>query len=304
MISLLPRIVLAAAVAWPALVLRAQEPAFRSASEVVTVPTTVTDRAGRFVRGLTAPDFEILEDGERRPVAQFTTNRVPVSVVILLDISGSMSTEPVRWELTRRALSSFLSRLEGNDEVTLIAFNDHSERLGGWTRHTFDVFTALGRVDTGGGTALFRALLNAVPVFKEASHARRVLLLLSDGNDHELRSSGFTPGLASRVRAADAIRRSGIAVYAIGIGMGREPVNQQTLGFLSAPTGGYFEVLSDSSSLEGAVGRVADDLRDQYMLAFEPAKTDGGFHRIEVNTRDAGHRVRARNGYMADARDR
>ena len=85
MISLLRRIVLAVAVAWPALVLYAQEPAFRSASEVVTVPTTVTDRAGRFVRGLTAPDFEILEDGDRRPVAQFTTNRVPVSVVILLD---------------------------------------------------------------------------------------------------------------------------------------------------------------------------------------------------------------------------
>ena len=81
--------------------------------------------------------------------------------------------------------------------------------------------------------------------------------------------------------------------------MGREPVNQQTLGFFSAPTGGYFEVLSDSSSLEGAVGRVADDLRDQYILAFEPAKADGAFHRIEVKTRDAGHRVRARNGYVA-----
>ena len=79
-----------------------------------------------------------------------------------------MTKEPVRWELTRRALSSFLSRLEGTDEVTLIVFNDRSERLGGWTRHTFDVFSALGRVETGGGTALFRALLNAVPVFKEA----------------------------------------------------------------------------------------------------------------------------------------
>ena len=68
---------------------------------------------------------------------------------------------------------------------------------------------------------------------------------------------------------------------------------------MSEPTGAYFEVVSNGSMLEAAVARVADDLRDQYMLAFEPANTDGQFHKIAVKTRGADHRVRARNGYVA-----
>lgn len=175
-------------------------------------------------------DFDILEDGAARPIAQFSESRVPVSTAIVLDVSGSISTEPNRWELTRRAVASFMSRLEGNDEV-----------------------------------ALFRALWTAAPVLREAAHSRKVLLLISAG---------------------------------------REPVNRAMLGDLSEPTGGYFEVVSDPTILEAAVGRVADDLRDQYTLAFEPTKTDGEFHKIEVKTRAADHRVRARSGYVATERGR
>jgi Ca-activated chloride channel homolog len=277
----------------------AQEPSFRSRSDLVIVPTTVTDRTGKFVRGLTAADFDLLEDDTPRPIAQFSESRVPVSVAILLDVSGSMSKEPNRWQLTRRAIASFLSRLEPQDEVTVIVFNDRSERLGGWTRHTLDVFSALARVKTGGSTALFRALQTTMPVLREAAHSRRVLLLISDGNDNEADGlDGTSRRVAARVRAGDAIRRSGIALYAIGIGMGREPVNRRLLGDLTEPTGAYFEVVSNSAMLETAVGRVADDLRDQYVLAFEPTKTDGEFHRIQVRARGE-HRVRARHGYVA-----
>jgi VWFA-related protein len=275
------------------LLLFAQQPAFRSGSDLVIVPTTVTDRTGRFIRGLNASDFELLEDGAPRPIAQFSANRVPVSVVIALDISGSMTSEPRRWQLTRAAVVSFLSRLEQEDEVTVIVFNDRQERLGGWTRHMSDVFSALARVKIGGDTWLFRALLSAVPVLRDGSHQRRVLLLISDGNDHE------PDGDATRIRAADQIRRSGAALYAVGIGMGNEPVNRQMLGILTEPTGGYFEVVSSGAMLEAAVGRVADDLRDQYVLAFEPTKTDGAVHRIQVRTRAREHRIRARNGYVA-----
>lgn len=302
MISPGTRVAVAAAVVSAASFVYAQEPSFRSGSNLVIVPTTVTDRTGRFVRGLTAADFEILEDGVGRPVAQFSAQRVPVSVAIVLDISGSMSTEPARWELTQRALASFLSKLEGTDEVTLIVFNDRPERLGGWTRHTFDVFSALRRVKTGGGTALFRALSSAVPVLGEASHPRKALLLISDGNEFNPHDPFVTSTRFQGIRASEAIRRSGAALYAIGIGMGREPVNRLMLGDLSEPTGAYFEVVSNPGMLEAAVGRVADDLRDQYILAFEPTQRDGEFHTIAVKTRGAGHRVRARSGYVAAAR--
>ncbi len=250
------------------------------------------------MRGLSAADFSIFEDDARKPVAQFSAERVPVSVAIVLDVSGSMSTEPHRWDLTRRSVASFLSRLEKEDEVTLVAFNARPQRLGGWTRHTFDVFNELGRASIGGTTALFRALLAAVPPFGDAAHARKVLLLISDGNDHDLDITN--PSLTSwRIRAIDAIRRSGVALYAIGIGMGHEPVDHRTLGELAEPTGGYVEVVSNERVLEGAVARVADDLRAQYTLSFEPTKLDGKFHEIIVRTPAREHRIRARAGYFA-----
>jgi Ca-activated chloride channel family protein len=281
---------------------RQGEPQFKSSSDLVLVPTTVTDRAGHFVRGLRAADFELFEDGIRRPIVQFTAVRVPVSVAIVLDVSGSMSTVPERWELTLGSLASFLSRLESDDEVALIAFNQQPQRLGGWTRHTFDVFGALRGARTGGPTALLRALSAALPVFTSAVHTRKALLLISDGNDNdieELKKSGLMGIDARKARAVEEIRRSGVALYAIAMGMGQEPVNRWMLGDLAEPTGGYVEVVRGADALESAVARVADDLRAQYMLGFEPTKVDGAHHEIAVKTRGNDHRLRARSGYFA-----
>ena len=110
----------------------AQEPAvFRASTDVVLVPVSVTDQNGRFVRGLTSAHFEILEDGARPAVKQFSAERVPVSLAILLDISGSMAQNPqqrladdARWADTRRALALLLTRLGAADEVLFAVFNE------------------------------------------------------------------------------------------------------------------------------------------------------------------------------------
>ena len=110
----------------------AQEPAvFRVSTDIVFVPVSVTDRNGRFIHGLTSDHFEISEGGTRRAVKQFSTERVPVSLALLLDISGSMAQNPqarvaenARWADTRRALQLLLTRLGAADEVLFAVFNE------------------------------------------------------------------------------------------------------------------------------------------------------------------------------------
>ena len=116
-------------------------PVFRVNTDVVTVPVTVTDRSGRFVPGLTVDQFLISDGGIDRPIAQFSTERVPVSLGILLDISGSMATDAktralddARWADTRRALELLVERLDPRDEVLFAAFSDKVGLAVPWTR--------------------------------------------------------------------------------------------------------------------------------------------------------------------------
>ena len=109
-------------------------PVFRANTDVVVVPVTVTDRSGRFVRGLTADQFEVSDRGSRRAIVQFSAARVPVSLGILLDISGSMTQDPnaraaddARWADTRRALELLVTKLDARDDVFFGAF---AEKVG------------------------------------------------------------------------------------------------------------------------------------------------------------------------------
>ena len=109
--------------------------------DIVSVPVTVTSSAGRFVFGLTRDDFDIRDDGQRRMLTQFSAERVPVSLGILLDISGSMAQDPkgraaddARWADTRRALELLVSKLDPRDEVLFAVFNEKVALASAWTR--------------------------------------------------------------------------------------------------------------------------------------------------------------------------
>src|SRR5688572_6110995 len=108
-----------------------ERPAFRANTDIVIVPVSVTDREGRFVHGLTADQFEILDDGARRAITQFSASTVPISLGILLDVSGSMmegpaarATDDARWRDTRKALEVLLTRLGRSDEILFAVFNN------------------------------------------------------------------------------------------------------------------------------------------------------------------------------------
>ena len=302
-------------------------PVFRSNTNLVVVPVTVTDRAGRFVRGLTADQFEVSDGGSRRAITQFSAERVPVSVGILLDISGSMATEPraraaddARWADTRRALELLVTRLDPHDDVFFAAFSEQVGVALPWTSDHSRVLRAFDTLRPGGPTALFNAVRLMAPAFQLARYPRKVLLLISDGQDTSVGraatvrpmtksdtfgnlGSSVTPNL-DRERAIvitrAAVRESQAALYTIGIGT-REgvAVDVATLERLTLDSGGYVEPLREPAEISAAVARICDDLQSQYVLAFEPAHADGQFHAIAVKTKQNGLRVRARSGYVA-----
>jgi Ca-activated chloride channel homolog len=305
-------------------------PVFRTNTDVVVVPVTVTDRSGRFVSGLSADQFEISDGGSRRPITQFSAERVPVSLGILLDISGSMATDPktraaddARWADTRRALELLVQRLNPRDEVLFAAFADKVGLAVPWTREHERVPRAFNALRPGGYTALFDAVKLISPAFQRAEHSRKVMLVISDGRDslvprisgapvyryplsreQQVQSEIYFRQKALRDSAVGAAQQvvndSGAALYAIGMGTGKGAyVDLVNLESLTANSGGYVEAINDPADITAAVARIFDELQSQYILAFEPVHADGKYREITVTMKNRDLRVRARAGYVA-----
>src|SRR5688572_2342353 len=285
-------------------------PVFRSDSTVVVVPVTVTDRSGRFVAGLTADQFEISDGESRRAITQFSAERVPISLGILLDISGSMTTDPN----AAAALKLLVTRLAPHDEVFFAAFNDKVSLAVPWTEDHARVSRAVHSLKPGGTTALLDAVKLIAPAFERARYPRKVLVLISDGNDTRLPPALFLPEYGPTAGAnhrrkmlrdlmiggtTDAITKSEAALYAIGLGPDPQLMNLPLLKTLTADSGGYVELPSGLADLSAAVARVCDELQSQYLLGFEPVRTDGRVHPIKVTVKKSGVNVRARAGYVA-----
>ena len=286
----------------------------------------VTDANGRFVQGLSSEDFEIWEGRSRRAVKQFSSARVPTSLGILLDVSGSMMQGPdaraaddVRWRDTRRALEALLARLDAADEIMFAVFNDQVA-ASPWTHERGLILEAFDGLRPSGGTALLQAITEVAPTFRNAQYQRKVLLLISDGNDTQMNAAGALPpppsvigdhtahfGDSQRMQrqavlggSRNAVRRSDAVMYAIGIGTRQGVrVNTNLLDSLTIESGGYTEPLRNPSEIAAAVARICDDLQSQYLLTFEPAHADGKYHEFRVRTKDTRVKVRTRAGYVA-----
>jgi VWFA-related protein len=181
---------------------------FRSAVELINVTTTVTDASGRFVPGLRRDDFRIFEDGQEQSITHFSSERVPVSLGIALDTSDSMEGE--KMEAARDALRHFLlDLLAPEDEVFLYRFSDVPELVEGWTTNRERLQSRLGRIVPTGGTAMYDAVSEAVPLAQSGRHRKKALLIISDGND--------TNSEATAAQVQRQLRESEVMVYAIGI---------------------------------------------------------------------------------------
>ena len=181
---------------------------FRTGVDLINVTATVVDGAGRFVSGLRKEDFRVYEDDKLQTISHFNSERVPVSLGIVLDTSGSMDGE--KMVAARRALERFLFDLLGpDDEVFLYRFAEFPELVQGWTQDRRAVAQALARIRPRGATAMFDAVAEAMPLMQTAQHRKKALLIISDGNDTSRRID--VRSLQALIRDTEAL------IYAIGI---------------------------------------------------------------------------------------
>jgi Ca-activated chloride channel family protein len=186
----------------------AQPPSFKSGVELINVTATVSDASGRFVSGLTRDDFTVYEDGKAQDITYFTAERVPVSLGIVLDTSGSMAGE--KMSDARAALDRFVyDLLDERDEVFLYRFSDHPVLVQDWTTDRALLSRMMARIAPEGGTALYDAVLDALPIAARGRHQKKALVIISDGND--------TSSIATLREVRNAIHDSQVLVYAVGI---------------------------------------------------------------------------------------
>jgi len=181
---------------------------FKSSVELINVSATVTDTAERFVRNLQKEDFILYEDDKLQPITHFSDDRVPVSLGILLDISGSMEGEKFRNAIS--AIEHFMrDLLDPNDEVFLYTFNDRPELVQGWTKDRDLVMRELRRTYPRGGTAMNDAVAEAIPYAQRGHNRKKAIVIISDGNDNK--------SYASVGELRNLIRETEVLLYAIGI---------------------------------------------------------------------------------------
>ena len=181
---------------------------FRTGVELINVNATVTDQSGRFVPGLTRDDFHVFDDETLQTVTHFSAERVPVSLGIVLDTSGSMDGEKIH--AAREALMRFLSQLlDADDEVFLYRFDNNPQLLQGWTRDKRIVSDVVARIQPRGGTALYDAVADAVQMAQQGHNRKKAVVIISDGNDTSSRTDLYA--------VKQLIRETEVLVYAIGV---------------------------------------------------------------------------------------
>jgi VWFA-related protein len=181
---------------------------FKTGVDLVNVTATVTDSSGRFVSGLSRDDFSVYDEGAPQSITHFSSERVPVSLGIVLDTSGSMEGE--KMYAARQALDRFLSNLlDVQDEVFLYRFDNAPELVEGWTTDKRRVSASLGRIQPRGGTAMYDTVAEAVQMAQQGRNRKKAVVIISDGNDTSSRTDVFS--------LKQLIRETEVLVYAVGI---------------------------------------------------------------------------------------
>jgi Ca-activated chloride channel family protein len=268
------------------------EPQFTSSVYQVEVYASVTDSAGRPVRGLGAGDFEVFEDGVRQPITVFSEGDFPLSAAIAIDSSFSMTGE--RLAVAKSAARIFLGALRPGDDAMLMSIGGSVEVLATLSENRDEQFRAIDRLKPWGTTSLHDAIIAAIDRLQPAK-GRRALVILSDGDDR------YSDATAADVLAR--ARRAGVMVYPVALGRTMPALFTQ----VAALTGGRAFHQRNTRQLPQTLRAIAEELRRQYLIGYAPPVPRTGdaappaerWRDIEVRVARPRVTVRARDGYYS-----
>jgi Ca-activated chloride channel family protein len=259
---------------------------FSSRVNTVEVYVTVTDRDGRPVQGLSRADFMLFEDDVPQAVSVFAAGEMGLSVAVALDRSFSMAGE--RLTRMKQAAERFLRALRSGDQSMLIGIGSTVDVLAPLSADRARQIDTLAGLDAWGSTSLHDAVIQALDRIQEAP-GRRALVLMSDGIDR------YSQASASDV--LDRARRGDVLAYPIALGKTRPPLFAE----LASITGGRSLQVSDPTKLAASLTSIAEELRQQYLLGYEPPARAAGaaaqWHRLRVEVKRKDVTIRARPGY-------
>ena len=280
----------------PLTTVAAQElPTFRAETRLVVLHATVKNRRGELVTNLDRPAFTVYENGRRQPIALFRRDDVPVSLGLVLDNSGSMRSLRANVEEAALALVRASNPL---DDVFVLNFADKAHVDVPLTSDVHVLKAGIARVDSIGGTAMRDAVLTAESYLREhASHDRRVLLVITDGNDNA--------SSASIDELRKAVEQTTTAVFAVGLFRDDSPMagrGREALDRLTALTGGVAYYPTSIDQIDSVVLEIARQIRNEYTIAYAPLNQafDGTYRAIQLKVAGpGGSSVRTRPGYWA-----
>lgn len=289
-----------------------QAPVFRSGSDNVSVFVTVADKSGRLVPNLTRADFEVRDNGKPQALTVFDNTPQPIRLIVLIDISGSMTSNV---PLLRAAGAALVQNLGPNDLAKIGTFGNQIELGPTFTRNAQELFASLpANVEPNQRTPLWKAIDQAITDLGQ-TEGRRVVLVMSDSKDSG--PTGFNQKWVMQPDIDERATREDVMIYGVGVRSSLSPQGGLgSGGMMAAMTatlpdpglgkvaedsgGGYFE-LRPRSDLSQVFAQVMDELHHQYLLGFSPPARDGKEHKIEVKIAGKDMKVRARKAYRAPA---
>jgi Ca-activated chloride channel family protein len=269
------------------------------AVDLVLVPVTITDPMNRLVTGLEKENFQLFEGSLAQEIKSFSSEDAPVSLGVIFDSSGSMSS---KMERAKDAVGEFFKTANPQDEFFMITFSDEPEEVSDFTSSVDEIQGKLMYAMPRKRTALLDAIYMGVSKMRQAKYPKKALLIISDGGDNHSRYT------ENEIKAL--VKEADVMVYAIGLydryfASEEERLGPELLGEIAELTGGRAFTVENPNDLADVATKIGVELRNQYVLGYRPSKVvrDGKWRKIKVKLLPPKGlpplRVYARTGYYA-----